>query len=52
MYDVGQGQGLDDASVNYNEIEPLPLSSNYDVKPLDDIDYVRLNLALIETYVI
>jgi hypothetical protein len=40
VYDVGQGQGSNDASVNYHKIEPLLLSSNHDVNPPNDINYV------------
>jgi predicted type IV restriction endonuclease len=40
VYDVGQGEGPNNANVNYHEIEPFLLSSNHDVNPPDDVDYV------------
>ena len=52
MYDVGQGQGPDDDSVSYHEIEPFLLSGNHDVNPPDDVDYVRPDLLPIKVYVI
>jgi hypothetical protein len=52
VYDVGQGQELDNDSVSYHEIESFLLSGNHDVNPLDDVDYIRPNLPPIEAYVI
>ena len=52
VYDVGQGQGLDDENVSYHEIEPFLLSGTHDVNPPDDVDYVRPDLPPIEAYVI
>ena len=52
MYDIGHGEGPNDAIINYHEIEPFLLSNNYDVNSSDDVDYVRLDLAPIEAYVI
>jgi hypothetical protein len=35
VYDVGQGEGPNDASVNYHQIERLLLNSNHDLNPPD-----------------
>jgi hypothetical protein len=40
MYNVGSGQGLDNAHVNYHEIDLLLLNSNYDLHPHDDLEYI------------
>jgi hypothetical protein len=49
VYDVGQGQGVDDEQANYHESEPFQLDHNhhYDPHP-DDIDYGRTDLPPIE----
>ena len=52
VYDVGQGQGLDDENVSYHEIEPFLLSDTHYVNPPDDVDYVCPDLPPIEAYVI
>ena len=53
VYDVGQGQGIDDNQANYHESEPLQLDHNHYYDPHEnDIDYIRTDLPTIEAYVI
>jgi hypothetical protein len=53
VYDVGQGQGLDDDEPNYHESEPLLLEHVDDhCDPQDDLKYAKTDLVPIEAYVI
>jgi hypothetical protein len=49
VYDVGEGNGYDDACVNYHESEPLNLNINADVD--DVIEITRNDIPLIEAEV-
>jgi hypothetical protein len=49
VYDVGEGEGHDDACVNYQEGEPLNLNVNVDVD--DVIEITQNNIPLIKVEV-
>jgi hypothetical protein len=51
MYDVGQGQGPNDAGATYHEREPLVLTSGNLHDLQDEFDHDRPDLDLIEARV-